>query len=189
MTMTRTRELKAWQGGVLASVGTVAVAAAIAVSSAHAAGTPASPQVWMSAVCTSLKSLEYDAAATVATEPRATAGARMQLLAQLVRVGSDANTLVEATSRPLPGAPQGASIAASLHSGGVAFRGVLNAGQALVRRAAIAQLQAKAATLTAQLRTRSIALGTTFIHLGQRFPSAQLDATIDQTPTCALVHG
>lgn len=143
----------------------------------------------MSTVCTSLKSLEYDAAATVTTDPRTTAGARAQLLAQLLRLGGDADTLVAATSRPLPGTPQGTSIAATLLSGGVAFRAVLTAGQALVRRVAISQLRAKTATLTAQLRTRSISLGTTFIHLGQLFPSAQLNATIDQTPTCALVHG
>lgn len=173
----------------MAVVGMVAVSAAIAVDSAHAAGTPASPQVWMSAVCTSLKSLEYDAAATVGTTPRIPADARTQLLAQLVRVGGDAEMLVDATSRPLPGAPHGTSIAASLHGGAVAFRRALIADQALVRRAGVGLLQARTATLTTQLRTQTVALGTTFIHLGRRFPSAQLDATIDQTPTCALVHG
>ncbi|HLX19945.1 MAG TPA: hypothetical protein VKR23_07315 [Gaiellaceae bacterium] len=137
----------------------------------------------------SLKSLEYDAAATTTTNPRTSSAARAHLLSELLKVSGDAAALVDATSQPLPETPQGASIASTLHSGGVAFSGVLRAGQDAVRRVAISQLQAKTVSLTAQLRVGSVALGTTFIHLGQRFPSAELDATIDQTPTCALVHG
>lgn len=143
----------------------------------------------MSNACTSLKSLEYDAAATVSTDARSTEIARQQLLTQLVRVAADANTLVATVRKPLPDTPQGASIAMALYRGGTAFRSQVTSGQALVRGVAVSQLHTKAAALTTQLRKQSIALGMTFIHLGSRYPSAQLNATIVQTPACGLVHG
>jgi hypothetical protein len=178
-----------WRGGVLATVGTVVVAAAIAASSAHAAKTPPSPQLWMADMCTSLKSLEYDSAAAGRIKLTNPAVARKQLLAQLLLVTGDAKTLVSTTSRALPGTPQGATIATLLHRGAVAFQAALVAGQAALNRASDAQLGPQATALAARLNRQSVVLGTTFIHLGQHYPSSQLDATINQTPACALVHG
>ena len=189
MPVTTTQKPKVRQVGLLARVGTVALAAAIAAGSAHAAGTPPSPQAWMNTTCMSLKSLEYDTAAISSTAPWTTEGARRQLLAQLLRVAADTHTFVSTVRTPLPDTPEGASIAAALYRGSVAFSGTLAAGQTAVRRVALSQLVAKATPLTTKLRKQGVALGATFIHLDQRYPSAQLDATIDQTPTCALVHG
>jgi len=178
-----------WRGGVLAIVGTVAVVAAIAASSAHAAKAPPSPQLWMANMCTSLKSLEYDSEAAGRIKVTNPAVARKQLLAQLVLVTGDTKTLVTTTSKALPETPQGATIAALLHRGAVSFQSALVAGQAGLQRVSDAGLGAQAIALTTRLTRASVVIGTTFIHLGQHYPSSQLEATINQTPSCALVHG
>jgi hypothetical protein len=142
----------------------------------------------MSSTCTSLKSLEFDSEAAGHIAASSPTLMRKQLLAQLLVVTADANTLLSTTSHVLPGIPQGANIAALLHRGAVTVSEALVAEQALVRRVDGSELAGRATALTARLSDESVGLGTTFVHLGGRYPSAQLDATMDQTPTCALVH-
>jgi hypothetical protein len=139
----------------------------------------------MSATCESLHTLESNAAVRSNTIPRSgsTSSNRKQLLALLTGNIAYNQKLIEATAAALPEVPQGGAIAKTLHTNSVLFDHYLaNTRTQLTHTANPTAIAATTVERTKQL-------GMTFIHLDQQYRSTQLDATIDQTPLCELVHG
>jgi hypothetical protein len=160
---------------------TWAVTALAAHEPARAGGTPA---IWLTTTCAAISTLQHGVAERWGGP--GSASTRSALAARLVRDAADADGVLLATSRALPGVPHGAAIAAGLHGRAAAL------GRYIATTRSAARTRGVAATATAAragLQLRSRQLGAAFIHLERSYPSTELASTINQAPSCALVHG
>jgi hypothetical protein len=144
---------------------------AAAAPIAHAS-TPATPQSWLAATCGAISALQHH------SERATTSRATLKALLGMSTV--DGKTLLAATGSAPRALPHGDAIAALLHGQAATF---------LRYVAAHRSSGTTNAALARALAARTKAIGATFVHLARSYPSTELDAAIDQSPTCALVHG
>jgi hypothetical protein len=160
---------------------TWAVTALAAHEPARVGGTPA---IWLATTCAAISTLQHGVAERWGgTTPPAR---RSSLTANLARDAADADSVLLATSRELPGVPHGAAIAASIHARAAALRRYIATARSAAR---VGDVAATAAAARAGLQMRSTQLGVAFIHLERSYPSTELASAINQAPSCALVHG
>ena len=123
------------------------------------ASTPATPQSWLAGTCSAISALQHHSERATTSRAILTA---------------DGKTLLAATSSAPSALPHGNAIASLLHAQAASF---------------LRYVAAHRSSSTAALAARTKSIGASFVHIARLYPSAELDSAIDQSPTCALVHG
>ena len=157
---------------------------AVTALAAHdPARTGETPAAWLATTCSALSALQHGVAERWSGPAPAD---RSSLVAALARDAADADGVLLATSRALPGVPHGAAIASSLHARAAVLQRYIATTRAAARTQGVAATTVAART---GLQARSKQLGAAFVHLERSYPSTELASAINQAPSCALVHG